>query len=122
ESPAAPESPEAEARREFLKKALAVLAGGVAVGVPTAIAVRAFTDPLGGKGAAAAEFLPVATVDALKDEGRPYSFPVVADKTDAWNTYRNVRVGAVYLIRHDKDVTAFNAVCPHAGCFIDVAP
>jgi Rieske Fe-S protein len=114
-------SPEAEARREFLKKALAVMAGGVAVGVPVAIAVRAFTDPLGGTAAAVAGFLPITTLDALKDEGRPYSFPVVADKTDAWNKYRNVRVGAVYLIRHDKDVAAFTAVCPHAGCFVDVA-
>lgn len=109
-------------RREFLKKALAVVAGGVAVGVPTAIAVRAFVTPLGGSGAGEAAFLPITTIDAVKDDGRPHSFPVITDKTDAWNKYRNVRVGAVYLIRRGTAVTAFNAVCPHAGCFVDEAP
>jgi Rieske Fe-S protein len=35
---------------------------------------------------------------------------------------RNVPVGAVYLVRQGNSVTAFNVVCPHAGCFVDVAP
>jgi Rieske Fe-S protein len=59
---------------------------------------------------------------ALPDDGRPHQFQVLADKVDAWTVVRNVPVGAVYLVRQGNSVTAFNVVCPHAGCFVDIAP
>jgi Rieske Fe-S protein len=115
-------------RREFMKKALAVLAGGAAAAIPAAVGIRVFLDPLGrkqpegGSGTGSAPFIPVTTLAALPDDGRPHQFQVLADKTDAWTVVRNVPVGAVYLIRQGNYVTAFNVVCPHAGCFVDVAP
>ena len=66
-------------------------------------------------------FLRVATLDSVPDDGVARQFPVVADRTDAWNIYLNEPVGAVYLRREEgsKVVQALNAICPHAGCFID---
>ena len=45
---------------------------------------------------------------------------MVANRSDAWNKYPHVPVGAVYLRRTgDKTIQALNVVCPHAGCFVD---
>jgi len=38
---------------------------------------------------------------------------------DAWTTYKDVPVGAVYLTRKGDEVVAFNLKCPHLGCAID---
>jgi Rieske Fe-S protein len=70
--------------------------------------------------------VPVAPLDALPADGTPQRFQVIADRADAWTKYRNVPLGAVYLKRtrrrrHAGSVVAFNALCPHAGCFVDVA-
>jgi Rieske Fe-S protein len=47
--------------------------------------------------------------------------PVVADLTDAWNREANQPIGAVYLRRDGDKVVCFNAICPHAGCFVAYA-
>ena len=61
----------------------------------------------------------MTSLDALPDDGSPQKFPVIADRTDAWNFFPNVPVGAVYLRRTGKDqVEALQVVCPHAGCSI----
>ena len=42
---------------------------------------------------------------------------------DAWNKFTETAIGAVYLRRaSDGQVQAFNASCPHAGCFVDYLP
>lgn len=46
---------------------------------------------------------------------------MIADLTDAWNREPNQPIGAVYLIRKDDSVQCFNAICPHAGCFVSYA-
>jgi Rieske Fe-S protein len=38
---------------------------------------------------------------------------------DAWTTYKDIPVGAVYLTRKQDEVIAFNLKCPHLGCAID---
>ena len=50
----------------------------------------------------------------------PRPFKVIADKVDAWTTYKGVPLGMVYL-RHTEsgEVEAFNASCPHAGCAVE---
>lgn len=110
-------------RREFLKKVLAISAGTVAIGVPVAAGVRVFLDPLTRKGEGdGGTVVNVAPLDAVPPDGVPRRFQVVADKTDAWNHYLNVPIGAVYLVRHadrPQEVTAFNVVCPHAGCAVE---
>jgi menaquinol-cytochrome c reductase iron-sulfur subunit len=117
-------SPDPEPRRDFMKKSLAVLAGGAVAIVPVAAGVLVATDPLrraGGTGGDE-EFLEITRLDALPADGSPRKFQVVADRRDAWNLYRNVPVGAVYLRRVGPgQVKAFNVVCPHAGCAINVA-
>lgn len=114
-------------RRGFLKKFLATVVGAIVMAVPTAAALVVFLDPVRRKrGAAAAEFIPVAPLDALPPDGSPQRFQVIADRADAWTRYHNVPLGAVYLKRVTANgpapkVVAFNALCPHAGCFVDVA-
>ena len=137
---AAPEPP----RRGFFRKVLAMAVGGVVVAVPAAAGLLVFLDPVrrprrnNGKGAAGGaagggvEFVAVAPLSALPGDGRPVKFQVIADRLDAWTKYRNVPLGAVYLKRLDTAsaapdaqatprVVAWNVVCPHAGCFVDVA-
>jgi menaquinol-cytochrome c reductase iron-sulfur subunit len=71
------------------------------------------------KGEAGAEPVKITTLDAIPADGRPHKFPVLASRTDAWNKFQNVPIGAVYLRRTGDHVEALNVVCPHAGCFID---
>ena len=114
-------------RRGLFRKLLATVVGGVVVAVPAAAGLMVFFDPVrrARKGGAAADFVPVAPLDAVPADGRPVKFQVIADRSDAWNKYRNVPLGAVYLkrtgTRGDAEVVAWNVVCPHAGCFVDVA-
>jgi Rieske Fe-S protein len=78
-------------------------------------------DPLRrGKASEAANFIRVASLEAVPDDGRPRLFPVITEVTDAWTYSPSERVGAVYLRRlpGEKVVHALNVVCPHAGCFV----
>lgn len=111
-----------EHRRQFLKKACAACAGGLAVIAPVGAGVAVFLDPLRRK-AAAGEFVQVAFLTALPEDGAPRKFSILTTRQDAWNKTINVPVGAVYLRRTAKDkVQALNVVCPHAGCFVDFVP
>jgi menaquinol-cytochrome c reductase iron-sulfur subunit len=122
----APEPP----RRGFFRKLLAMAVGGIVVAVPAAAGLAVFLDPVRKarkQGGSAADFIPVAPLNAVPADGRPAKFQVIADRSDAWNRYKNVPLGAVYVKRTaagpggDPAVRAWNVVCPHAGCFVDVA-
>ncbi len=109
-------------RRGFLAKAMAIIAASAALLIPAAVGIAAFLNPLRQKSRAGG-FVRVASLDALPEDGSPLKFPVIADRTDAWNFFPNVPVGAVYLRRAGKDrVEALQVVCPHAGCSIMVEP
>ncbi|MDB6112628.1 MAG: (2Fe-2S)-binding protein [Pedosphaera sp.] len=114
------ESKETETnRRGFFKGALALVLGGLVGLVPALAGLTVLLDPLRRKGAQGTT-VKVTTLDALPPDGVPRKFPVLANRTDAWNKYTNVPVGAVYLRRTSGDqVEALNVVCPHAGCFVD---
>jgi Rieske Fe-S protein len=118
-------------RRGFFRKFLAMAVGGIVVAIPAAAGLAVFFDPVRkarkqGVGDAAG-FLSVAPLDAVPADGRPAKFQVIADRADAWNRYKNVPLGAVYVKRtgtaagSEAGVRAWNVVCPHAGCFVDVA-
>ena len=116
-----PPAPSSDAdRRQFVKACCAVALGGVATAVPIAAGLNFASDPIRRAPAEAGGFLRVAFLGALTEDGTPRKFPVVADKSDAWNKFPNVPVGAVYLRRVAPDkVEALNVICPHAGCAVD---
>jgi menaquinol-cytochrome c reductase iron-sulfur subunit len=106
-------------RRDFFKQASAIVIGGLSAGVPLAAGLPVLFDPLRRK-SEVGESVRIATLEALPSDGVPRKFTVVADKSDAWNHFANVPVGAVYLRRLEGNkVEALNVVCPHAGCFVD---
>ena len=121
QTPHAPEPP----RRNFLKKFLAIIVGGLVTAAPVAAGLLVFLNPIRRRkgGGAAADYVPITPLDAVPADGTPQRFQVIADRQDAWTKYRNVPLGAVYVKREPGGgkVVAYNALCPHAGCFVDVA-
>jgi Rieske Fe-S protein len=118
-------------RRNFLAAATAAIVGGLVGLFPLGAGALVFLDPIlkrkpkaGGEGGAEGgagdrPFRRVATVDSLPADGTPVQVPVIADLTDAWNREPNQPVGAVYLRKvAGGAVECFNAICPHAGCFV----
>jgi menaquinol-cytochrome c reductase iron-sulfur subunit len=112
-------------RRGFLAKLFAI-GGGAALLVPTALGAVSFLNPLQQKGSSG-EFIKLATLDILPEDGAPMKFSVIAERVDAWNRFPNESIGAVYLRRAGKEngkvkVEALQVVCPHAGCSIMFEP
>jgi Rieske Fe-S protein len=110
-------SARASDRRAFLEKLAAVVIGGIVTLFPFAAGLVVFLNPLR-RGKSTSEFVRITTLDALPDDGIPRLFPVIRDRTDAWNRYPNEPVGAVYLRHLGGTTTAHNAECPHAGCLV----
>ena len=109
-------------RRDFFKEASAALIGALLGLVPMGAGLAVFLDPLRRK-ATDSNTVRVTSLEALPNDGVPRKFPVLATRVDAWNRTSQVPVGAVYLRRTgERQVQAFNVVCPHAGCFVDYLP
>lgn len=108
-----------EERRGFVKF-LCIVIGGIVSAVPFGAGIWAYLNPLtrekegGGDG-----FIKITTLDAIPANGTPAKFSVIADKEDAWNKFKNISVGAIYLLKEGGKVKALHTVCPHLGCFID---
>jgi menaquinol-cytochrome c reductase iron-sulfur subunit len=125
-------SPDDE-RRGFIASLIAAVAGGIAGLAPLAAGLRMFASPLlpraGDKGGDSSRegkgkkpFLRVASLDSIPNDGTPVQVPVIADLVDAWNKLPHQPIGAVYLRKAaDGTVACFNAICPHAGCFVGFA-
>ncbi len=114
---------EAVPRRAFLKQVATLAVGMGAVLVPVTAGLLTFCDPLIRRQASKLGFTRVATLAGLPADGVPRRFAVIATQTDAWNKFPDVPIGAAYLRRTGPTtVQALNAVCPHAGCFIDYLP
>lgn len=106
-------------RRTFFKKAFATVLGSIVGLFPLAAGLAVFFDPLRRR-SKGGDLVLVGSLTALPADGTPRKFPVITSHQDAWNKLPNVPVGAVYVRRTgEKDVQAFNVVCPHAGCFVD---
>jgi menaquinol-cytochrome c reductase iron-sulfur subunit len=109
-------------RRNFCKGAAAVVIGGAAACAPVGAGLAALLNPLRGQAGqnGEASFVRVAPLEAAPPDNVPRRFTVFADASDAWNKYPDQAVGAIYLRRDAKgQIEALNAVCPHAGGFID---
>jgi len=114
--------PATDPRRGFLAKAIAAVTGILALGVPALAGIVAALNPLRQK-SQAGQFLCLTTLESLPEDGTPRKFPVILDRTDAWNRFPNEPVGAVFLRRvkdkgNQEKIEAIHVVCPHAGCFI----
>ena len=107
-------------RRNFLAGASALAVGALATLAPIGVAITTILDPLRRTSKSNGMVL-VTRLSAVPEDGSPRKFTVSADRTDAWATYADTPVGAVYLRRTGDDVLALNVVCPHAGCFVGVA-
>jgi len=112
--------PSGHARRGFLAGAGAIAAAGLALLAPVWSGLRVVFDPLR-RASNDPALVPVARLAAIPADGIPRKFRVTADRVDAWNTQRNMPVGAVYLRRTENSLQAFNVICPHAGCFVNLA-
>jgi menaquinol-cytochrome c reductase iron-sulfur subunit len=97
---------------------MAVLCGGFALVVPAAVGVLAAFNPLR-QASQGGQFMRLASLELLPDDGTPRKVPVIADRTDAWNRYPAEPVGAVFLRRTGSEVQALQVICPHAGCSIN---
>ena len=116
------ESNPPEPRRNFFVAFLAATIGLFVGIVPFSAGLVTFLDPLlrkKGEKKSDAKLLRVGLADNIPTDGTPVQAPVIADLTDAWNREPNQPIGAVYL-RKEKDgtIVCFNAICPHAGCFV----
>jgi menaquinol-cytochrome c reductase iron-sulfur subunit len=110
-------------RRAFLTKSCAVVVGGIVGAFPIATGLAVFLDPIRRKSGGAIDFVSVASLNSLPEDGLPVKFPVITSRVDVWTKSPLTPVGAVYLRRTGpKSVQAFNVVCPHAGCFVDFNP
>lgn len=128
-TPAPAPQPSAEpGRRNVVAGLAALIIGAIVSLLPFGAGLFVFLDPIlkrkagGGAGAEPARPLRrVASVEALPADGTPVQVPVIADLTDAWNREPNQPIGAVYLRKVGDAVECFNAICPHAGCFVAYA-
>ena len=116
-TPAAPAQPP-PVRRDFLKISLAAGLGTCAVGAPLCAAVRLLSAPASIKHTSGKRYL-LTTLDSL-DEQPIQQHTIMDDKQDAWMTLPQQKIGSVILRKTGGTVRAFNALCPHAGCLIQV--
>ena len=108
-------------RRGFLGKAAAIVCGAAALAVPTAAGVVAFLNPLRQK-SQGGQFVRLASLEAIPQDGSPLKAPVIADRTDGWSRFPAEPIGAVFLSRaagRSGGLDAFQVICPHAGCSIN---
>ena len=125
-SPASPgEAAEHDNRRGFLTKLFAAGIGSVLVLVPLATGVVSFFSPLRRRGSGGSkEFIRVALLDDIPQDGTPRRFQVIADMWDKWTFSPQQPIGSVFLSRAEPsaaDLRCFNTTCPHAGCSVRLA-
>jgi Rieske Fe-S protein len=120
-------------RRNILISTLAIVIGTIVGIFPFGAGLLVFLDPVLKQRAAGSNkptgeapgpsrpLLRVSTVAAIPADGTPIQVPIIADLTDTWIREPNQPIGAVYLRRDGDKVECFNAICPHAGCFVGYA-
>lgn len=133
ELPPATETP----RRSMLVHGITAIISFLIVAVPSTLGGLFFLDPILRKKKSAvsgggttngeiakkdeAGFIRLdVTRDSIPQDGTPLAVTVKDDITDAWNKFRDVPVGSIWLRKvGDGPVLAFNSVCPHLGCSVD---
>ncbi|APZ92046.1 ubiquinol-cytochrome c reductase iron-sulfur subunit [Fuerstiella marisgermanici] len=118
-----------ESRRNALVSVLTGFLSFVIVAIPSFLAGAFYLDPIlrrkksgGAAGGGALDgFIKLdATTDSLPDDGTPVAVTVKSTLDDAWNRFKDVPVGSVWLRKQpDGSVIAFNSICPHLGCSVN---
>jgi Rieske Fe-S protein len=106
-----------DSRRTFMKIGVgagcACLAGGVAVP-----ALGLLGHPLGHEVVSKLDaFLPAGKEKSFGKE--PVKVALYADRKDAWNTIKQVKVGSAWVLEREGELIALSTVCPHLGCSVD---
>lgn len=106
-------------RRGFLG-ILAGLGSAIAAAVPVGAGLGFLADPFTRKrtnGGSGDGFVRAATLAELPGDGSPQRIVLRADRRDAWNSFPNETIGAIFLRKlPDGSVQAVTDVCPHLGC------
>lgn len=118
-------------RRNVVYAIIATIVGGLVGVFPFLSGLALFLDPAikrrrAGVSEGGPTFRRVAPLAAVPADGTPVQVPVIADSKDIWTVEPNQPVGAVYLRRSKNTagkeiIECFNAICPHAGCFVAYA-
>ncbi len=120
----------ATGRRNMLLEGITAFVSFIIVAVPSTIGGLFFLDPLlrGKKSAAVGEetggldgFIKLSvTTDSIPVDGTPVAVSVRTTQDDAWNRFKDVPVGSIWLRKNDSGkIVVFNSVCPHLGCSVD---
>ena len=114
--------PALKERRSLVKGLVAAALAAVVGLVPLIAGLIVFLDPL--RRRRKVQWVTLTSLGAVRDDGVPQLFSVIADRQDAWNRHPKEPVGAIYLVRQKAEEVpaAFTATCPHAGCFIGYKP
>src|SRR5437870_4687277 len=94
-----------EPRRGFVAQLTAIVIGGLVGVVPGAVGLATFLNPLRKcvkekqrpSGSDAEGYYRVTTFESLSDV--PQAYKIIADRKDAWNTFPQDAIGAVFLSR-----------------------
>jgi len=124
--------PESLPRRGILVQFVTAVISIVLVTVPATLGGLFFLDPIMRRRKAAKRGDSVGrkdaegfirlnvTRDVIPADGTPVSFTVTDDLSDAWNQFRDVPVGSIWLRKiGDGPILVFNSICPHLGCSVD---
>ena len=110
-------------RRKCLGNMAAITLGAAGLAVPAVVSAAAALNPLclnREEDCEEGNFIKVASLGALPQDGTPRRFPVVADRNDAWNHFPDEPIGAVFLRRTGANsIEAIQVICPHAGCNVN---
>lgn len=111
-----------DGRRTFLKIGVGAIGAGLAT-VVVAPTLRAVLWPLAEDAAVISGGDEFVVVGKRKEFGAvPVRVDIYADRVDAWNRIKNVKIGSAWVVERDGQLHAFSTVCPHLGCAVDYNP
>ena len=117
-----PDSETVPQSRRTVVQVLTGLLGLLLNVIPVTLGGLFFLDPLLRRSRSDSEgFIKLrVNTDVIPADGTPIAVTVIADQTDAWNKYKDVPIGSIWLRRrNDGSLAAFNSTCPHLGCSVD---
>ena len=110
---------DADGRRAFLKIGVGALGTGLAA-VVVAPALKAVLWPLADDVEVTSGGDDFVVVGRRGQFGEiPVKVDIYADRVDAWNRTKNVKIGSAWVVEVEGSLHAFSTVCPHLGCAID---